>query len=933
RRRALVQVKVVAVCQRGLNVETGLLQLNAKVPRQKTKKFGMMSKFGKCNVCASPCASCVRLGPELLPSGSTSRYSSDVTCEHKVACPWISQTSTALSMESEEGILESNGDENSCVRGAQPRLSPKHYKKDKNNEAVNSSSSAKQRAPQAFERQPASCCLADYHSEVDNESHCSDSSKNSRNDVSEGILPFFVKSEPNALSSVKDLDAGPTSVKGHLHACFMGRTASSSSIIMERAAGEDPKQDVADSVKTSKVKFAEDIATKSLNCSNHEKHIISIEQSNVDKPWQFSEFVRSDDKSALLDVKVCDICGDAGREDLLAVCSKCNDGAEHIYCMHRRLDKVPDSNWMCEECVLSETKDRMTKTKFETFVACPNYISSNQPYQCGEISKVSDVKVLPEVNTKGLGFEKSRGDELSSLPSVERSSGNVTSASVTRRTALGTKSEPSPISRDRKACQAQGLGIKPGHELCAPNDFSSRTRSIQEKAPLPIISGNLTKSKSFNDSVKRPKVLRLDQLPQDKFSSETRDKKKVSTVRRLGKSLSFNNASSGHSNVFGQKSKRIPSKFPEDSDMKRLRYMKEDSSIEMTSTLDFKRPQAGSPKDGLRVSASCDKKFASPGEMILPDVYGNKHHDAKAVQSQRNSETESGVKKLCSTVANVVQDVPFPTRSDASQVVKHKSGTTSHFSLNSCIPVSRSDTMAEDKLTIQKTSCNEDEKFPQISNFTRTTDIMSNGSRSECCGKSESLCHASQSRLAESSSVSVLDVEMVKDVSGNGQMDLGSPFCNQLNAYRKLAVPMFDYIWKGAFEIQNTERLPRVLYRMQAHLSTRASSRIPETVKKFSDKLLLEEVSRVNAWPTQFREYSPQDNSIGLYFFAEDISSYGIYKSFLQCLVNYDLALRGNLNGIELLIFSSHLLPESSKYWNGLLFLWGVFEERKLSGS
>lgn len=30
-----------------------------------------------------------------------------------------------------------------------------------------------------------------------------------------------------------------------------------------------------------------------------------------------------------LQVKVCDICGDAGREDLLAICSRCSDGAEH----------------------------------------------------------------------------------------------------------------------------------------------------------------------------------------------------------------------------------------------------------------------------------------------------------------------------------------------------------------------------------------------------------------------------------------------------------------------------------------------------------------------------------------------------------------------------------------------------------------------------
>jgi hypothetical protein len=30
-------------------------------------------------------------------------------------------------------------------------------------------------------------------------------------------------------------------------------------------------------------------------------------------------------------VKVCDICGDVGEEEKLAVCSRCNDGAEHVY--------------------------------------------------------------------------------------------------------------------------------------------------------------------------------------------------------------------------------------------------------------------------------------------------------------------------------------------------------------------------------------------------------------------------------------------------------------------------------------------------------------------------------------------------------------------------------------------------------------------------
>ncbi|KAM7259242.1 hypothetical protein ACFE04_014983 [Oxalis oulophora] len=54
--------------------------------------------------------------------------------------------------------------------------------------------------------------------------------------------------------------------------------------------------------------------------------------------------------------KVCDICGVAGYRHLLALCSKCPDGAEHTYCMSIKLGALPGSDWMCEECVLSEEK-------------------------------------------------------------------------------------------------------------------------------------------------------------------------------------------------------------------------------------------------------------------------------------------------------------------------------------------------------------------------------------------------------------------------------------------------------------------------------------------------------------------------------------------------------------------------------------------------
>ena len=60
----------------------------------------------------------------------------------------------------------------------------------------------------------------------------------------------------------------------------------------------------------------------------------------------------SEPLSAEDDVKVCDICGDTGYEEMLAVCSMCNDGAEHTYCMPSMLDKVSESDWLCESCML-----------------------------------------------------------------------------------------------------------------------------------------------------------------------------------------------------------------------------------------------------------------------------------------------------------------------------------------------------------------------------------------------------------------------------------------------------------------------------------------------------------------------------------------------------------------------------------------------------
>nr|CAB3465807.1 unnamed protein product [Digitaria exilis] len=51
-----------------------------------------------------------------------------------------------------------------------------------------------------------------------------------------------------------------------------------------------------------------------------------------------------------MQVNVCDICGDVGVEDNLVICGRCNDGAEHIYCMKVKINEVPKGEWFCEDC-------------------------------------------------------------------------------------------------------------------------------------------------------------------------------------------------------------------------------------------------------------------------------------------------------------------------------------------------------------------------------------------------------------------------------------------------------------------------------------------------------------------------------------------------------------------------------------------------------
>ncbi|KAJ8499720.1 hypothetical protein OPV22_010272 [Ensete ventricosum] len=152
--------------------------------------------------------------------------------------------------------------------------------------------------------------------------------------------------------------------------------------------------------------------------------------------------------------------------------------------------------------------------------------------------------------------------------------------------------------------------------------------------------------------------------------------------------------------------------------------------------------------------------------------------------------------------------------------------------------------------------------------------------------------------------------------------------------FRFLVVPEHKFIWQGDFEILRIGGLTEIVEGIQAHLSNFASPKVHEVACQFPCNIQLEEVPRVSLWPLQFQETGPKEDNIGLYFFAKDAESYEkSYQKLLDAAQKNDLAFKGSINEVELLIFPSNVLPESSQRWNMLFFLWGIFKARKQDSS
>ncbi|KAK9927930.1 hypothetical protein M0R45_025090 [Rubus argutus] len=508
------------------------------------------------------------------------------------------------------------------------------------------------------------------------------------------------------------------------------------------------------------------------------------------------------------EVNVCDICGDTGRELLLATCSRCSDGAEHIYCMRVKMDKLPGSEWLCEECMCKEESEKQDR-------------------------RALDLKNRSRMNLKCARIEIKRNRD-GSTPSItgKGSTGNIEAKSITKKRDLEMSVKSPRVSspcretvlhRDSSSKELSKKKIK------ATNDVISGDRSSEsslENAYLPVSSdkskklqsqthmrkGTLLKSKSFHITHSKVKCKLSDEYGLQKntviSNNAIGNNKKINTARTMGKSLSFDNARSNR--PYGSDTKvKMPYHF---KDLKKPAVAIEENSTQVKCTANLINPSVNSPMNTSSVLVpESDRKIVPSGQTSLLH-FGSRGHDLENGHLKTN--LSEATNKLAHEVSACLKEEQHKVVDDAKQHVD--------YSTKAAVAIGENNS----KVTLHSEGKSYVRYSPNIFPLV-------------------------------------------------------------------FAVPQLDYIWKGGFEIWE------------------------------NGKLL---VSRLSTWPTQFLENHATEDNIALYFFAENLESYGRnYKTLLECMVRDDLALRAKCDKVELLIFSSNLLPENSQSWNGMLFSVGCF--------
>ncbi|KAF3529313.1 hypothetical protein DY000_02044011 [Brassica cretica] len=753
--------------------------------------------------------------------------------------------------------------------------------------------------------------------------------------------------------------------------------------------------------------------------SNEVKKSVFIESSETGMVGESGEYILSNkaeepDTSAMsesesadsdpmeVDVKVCDTCGYAGREDLLAICSRCSDGAEHTYCMRVMLKNVPECDWLCEECKFAEQaekqkRDKETKRKKETEVNLNTQSSSKRRIDKPESSP----------DTKRQAVEAPTGSPkrpvLPRLPAFSRETSFKGLEKTTRK--LAHHSSFSSHSSD--------------------DAESARSTDSQVQSPR-ACTGSLFKSKSFNFSSSRPKVRPVDDvMPKEGLS------------RKLGRSMStrcIDAGSSGCNDSRVQGSKQLKDRSTEASGVDQKLISRGNSSSSYANSardlksLHFDGKEGSLTKKARHLSRNrLEDIVASVGDTHTnekcKDAVGSRRRSSLKDLSSQKGQTAEPVETSCSsgsnlsTTQNISEDVNKGNRLraavDAALRKKPSFGKNRGLEQSDLPSVSNGDSSCDRALQNFPSKVHRDwpvglqggqaiavnrkqSTLPGADAMAAPQSIepaahlhsvkpvirdlpvgLQRGRPNLQTDKEKIAVNRKQSTLPGPEAMSApqtlepaVHLHSVKPVVrdlpvglqggtiavNRKQFPLASadamaasqsveptvhlpsvkpaisdlPVVDPSVLSKTSAIPEHEYIWQGEMEVRKSRNPSAMQCGMQAYLSTLASPKVAEVVNQFPVKVTLNEVPRLSTWPSQFQDIGAKEGHVALFFFAKDIESYErSYKPLVDNMIQKDLALKGYLEGVELLIFASNQLPRNCQRWNMFFFLWGVFRGKK----
>ncbi|KAG8647945.1 uncharacterized protein LOC110622611 isoform X4 [Manihot esculenta] len=485
-----------------------------------------------------------------------------------------------------------------------------------------------------------------------------------------------------------------------------------------------------------------DEGNKCLNqVGQDEKLNGSVELPDMREPALQTVSGDESDESEILehDVKVCDICGDAGREDLLAICSKCSDGAEHTYCMREMLQKVPEGDWLCEECKLAEETE-------------------NQRQGSDAEAKRTNKSSAPSSGKRHL--ETMEVASPSKRQAVEASFGSPKSSSPSRTAALSRDSSVKGLDKGK---------VKPAHPISFVNHSSFDSPRVQ--AP----KGTLLKSNSFNTFNSKPKVKLVDEVPQNqKCSREGRSPDvKVGTARMISKSMSFRSMNSGRSNATESKVKMLSSKYSQAQDVKALKQAKERNAFESKSSSKLDRPIGSSLTTSSNVCVSkVGQKLTPHGDSVMSSSTSNNKESNTSQSDGKLGSSSRSISSIAHKGAEIpVTSVrPLPANGVCSASVEQKLNQVSakdEPSLNSSWtaerPYNNVEENVQDGLSRSRESSNQSEKAREIS-VSRSKPASTAGQKNIACKKCKEIGHVAEFCTVDSPQASGIDTTGARTV-------------------------------------------------------------------------------------------------------------------------------------------------------------------------